>query len=195
MAFSIGFTAIEVGKTAHTLAVETTHLVTAADTELAALDKQVALTSSGVLATTNRLSAVADKQLTEANRQLELTRVELTRQSENTLLGVDSVLRSFNATIGHADTVVSNPDIPKLLRDTRRTVALTGNAMSHVESTANTIAREAPELTDAAVKIEQHVGGIAGDVQIITDDYVKPKPWWKKVLSVFYDGAILAAKL
>jgi hypothetical protein len=143
-----------------------------------------------------------DKQLSVLNRTVSTTSGSLqtglsrtlagldgaTAQLKTTLLGANAVANSFN-------TVVSNPDIPALVRDARQTVAITGVTMSHVRKVADVAALEAPATAASVNSIAASVAGITDDVHAITSDIRKPRPWWKKALAYVGDGAKIGAAI
>jgi methyl-accepting chemotaxis protein len=127
---------------------------------------------------------------------------EVQRNLSQTLAGVDSTTAQLKANLTQLGSmedsitkVVSNPDIPALVRDARQTVALTGSTMSHVRTTANVIAEQAPAVGASTVRIADNVAGVTADVHKITTDFTKPKPWWKVTLSYLGDGAKIGGAL
>jgi ABC-type transporter Mla subunit MlaD len=73
----------------------------------------------------------------------------------------------------------ASADVPGLVRDSRFAVARIARTAGSVEQASAAIAKETP-ATAAAVR------SVAEDVQKVTDNFVKPKPWWKRV------GGVLA---
>lgn len=108
---------------------------------------------------------------------------------DNTTAQLKEVAGSATVTLNSLNKVVSDPDIPALIRDARVTVALTGSTMAHVRSTANTIAQAAPDMAASVNKIAGSTAGITSDVHSVTTDLTKPKPWWKQLLSIASAGA------
>lgn len=158
-------------------------------------------TIAGLPATTDaRLASIQ----ADANRQITATRATLDRQL-SALLGQTAAVSASATRTGDAATallsdartktlpaagaVLGNPDIPKLIRDARQTVAITGGAMSHIRETADVAARTAPDVAASVKRISENAAGITKDVHALTTDLVAPKPWWKRVLSYAVDGA------
>jgi hypothetical protein len=73
------------------------------------------------------------------------------------------------------------------------TVALTGSTMAHIRSTANTVAEAAPAVAKSVQRVADAAAGVTADVHVLTTDLVKPKPWYRKVLSYLGDGVKIAA--
>ena len=157
-----------------------------------------------------QLPLILDKQLTVANSNInrQLTHVNGTIDASSALLLIQSaqaqksvddlssslqlVSKDASKLVSSANEVVSNPDIPKLLRDTRETIALTGSTMAHIRSSANSIAEATPDITNSIARVSDSSAAISKDVQKITDEIVAPRPWYKKVWSATMDAAGLA---
>lgn len=164
------------------------------DKVLSEVDAQMKGVNQQLSTTNNTL----DKQLTafngNLNNQLGLIRQDLDHQASalnsqinGTLVPLNNLVSDINLTtlpqvnsvVQHVDTIAANPDIPKLVRDTRETMAFAGQTMRHVETTADAVAKAAPGTTQA-------VEGIAVDTHKLTTAITAPKPWYKKVFDILF---------
>ncbi len=84
--------------------------------------------------------------------------------------------------------MITDPNIPKAVRDFRQDLALGGSLISHAENTANTVATAAPGTAKSVHRIADAGAGIAEDAHKLTTDLTKPQPWYKKALSYVADG-------
>ena len=155
------------------------------DQQLTVANKTLALTSSNLDKQTQALNFTVSAFGTSAGSSLVATSQsvqKLANQSQSLLYTVQTT------TIPSVNEVVSNPDIPKLILDSRRTMALAGNAMSHVEGTANTIAEEAPALS-------KHIEKIADAGDKIATEVTKPHSKWQKFFSALAIASGVAGPL
>jgi hypothetical protein len=140
---------------------------------------------------TIKIGALSSKSTLLAG-QLVSTSAQLNKSLISLDLSQKLALQSFNKTLTTTDRsletlteasneLLSNPDNAKVIRDARQTLAITGHAMSHISSVADTVAVAAPTMVESA-------NGIAEDVHKVTEDFVKPKPWWKKALTYVGDA-------
>jgi len=138
-----------------------------------ALISAVRIQSQNIGGATQHANAVLDSA-TAASAQF----VETLKQAQSSEAEIsDTVAQLRLDTLpALASIQTASVDIPGLVRDTRFAMARTARTMGAVEQTSAAIAKETP-ATAAAVR------SVAQDVQKVTDNFVKPKPWYKRVLS------------
>jgi hypothetical protein len=125
------------------------------------------------------LNLTLASQLDRARTGLLAQTDGLARDARVTILGMGT---GVNQDLASLNAVMSDKDIPGLLRDARFATARAARTMGHVETMSDSIATETPKTAKA-------VSGIAQDVHTATSSFVKPQPWWKKILN----GISLAA--
>lgn len=172
--------------------------------------RQIGESVAAVRLVVGGLPAAVDARLasiqSDANRQLNVTRATLDGRLSTLLAQTGAVSASAartsdtatallsdarTKTLPAADAVLANPDIPKLIRDARQTVAITGGAMAHVRATADAAAQAAPDVATSIKGISANAAGITADIHTLTSDLVKPKPLWRRILSYVGDGVKL----
>ena len=104
----------------------------------------------------------------------------------------DDALKESTYVLHSTHAVLADPDIPALIRDARLTVALTGATMGHIRTTANVIAEAAPSVASSIKTATDASSAIAVDVHKVADDFVKPRPLWKRILGTVGDAAGVA---
>lgn len=189
---------IQLTLAARTLEAQTTLLVTQTTAELDAANHQLEEANDdagrAMVDITNLLTKMVadfDKQITEANRQIALTRTGLQGSVETLVQTSAETLRHTTQTLDSVNQVIADKDIPKLIRDTRQTMAIAGSAASHIESTANSIAHVAPSIGASIESTAKSADGIAADVHEVADSIVHPKKkrWYQRVGSVLEEFA------
>lgn len=157
---------------------------------LSEIDKQMNGLRSDANSQISATRLMAAKQLAALSltlaSQLDQTRAGLLAQTDGlardarvTILGIGTDVATNSASL---NAVISDKDIPGLVRDARFATARAARTMGHVEAMSDSIATETPKTAKA-------VSGIAQDVHTATGSFVKPQPWWKKILN----GISLAA--
>lgn len=141
------------------------------------------------------LTGVVDKQLTQANSTLETGTAVLLTQTDSIQKDVTLAASGLYATNKAIETVISDPNIPKLVRDLRQTAALGGVTMAHVEGMSNTIDKAMPAFVASSASIANSTAGIAKDAHKVTDQWTAPKTFWQKVKLVFEGAAEIAVKV
>jgi ElaB/YqjD/DUF883 family membrane-anchored ribosome-binding protein len=151
---------------------------------LSEVDKQMTGLRSDANSQLTATRLIADKQLATLNAtlasQLDQTRSGLLGQTDGLVrdarVGILGIQAGVTQDLASINALVSDKDIPGLVRDSRFTVARAARVMGHVEVMSDSIAAETP-------KTAQAVSGIAQDVHTATSDFVKPQPLWRKILS------------
>lgn len=157
--------------------------------------------------TVDTATKVLDVHLGKVNTTLDKTARALTLQTgsvqrdlSRTLVGVDRTTAAteklaldFEKSTNSLDAVISDPDIPALVRDLRITAAQTGVTMSHVRSLTNTLAQAAPQMASSSNSVAAASAGVAQDVHKLTSDMTKPRPWYQKALAYLSDAVKIGA--
>lgn len=138
------------------------------------------------------LVASLTSQLSKANGTLESASGLLLTQTGMLQHDLSTGEGQLGAVLLSLHKVVEDPSIPLLIRDSRRTVSLIGTTAAPIRQMAERIDQATPSLIASSVSVANSGAGIAKDVHKVADDFVKPKPWYKKLLGVTMDLAGLA---
>lgn len=183
-----------------TLAKEISDTLSATRGAVTLISGQLVSTSGAIQNQVALARAESNQQLTALNGTLSQATSKLLTQTDSVALDLHSVTESLNkGPIAAATTLIANPDIPKLLRDTRETVAITGVTMSHIRATANTVNEATPAIVASIDKVSHSAATTAASVDSVAasgkkfvDKLLAPQTKWQKVKG-FIENIILPA--